>query len=405
MTRVDEDEVEDPQDRARATMFVWWSLFNLLLVAVAVGVTLWAFVTDRALRGEMTDLEETRRLACERRVIVSATPPIASIERNVPPQDRPKNGYIGDRGTDIVPLMRLTLEALRERAAPTSQPASLRLGSQEVLPSGTIHVVNLWATYCEPCRDEMPDFQALFARRADWGDSVRFVPIQLMDATEPAKAYSELEGMMPRAPVKLADRGLGDPLAKGLAADEELKLFHGQLPVTLVLDCNRRVRWAQFDALTRADFNELEAYIDRFRTELADDSDGAWCTRPWPGNGRCDPGENTPAEHSLEDCGELKRKTGEPETAPLLPVEVAPALAPCPEDTTRTPDGTCKRKLRGKPVAPDPAISKRAATCGNGVCDAGEDKSTCCLDCPCEAPLACRTVAGDKPMCLSKLKM
>jgi hypothetical protein len=406
MIQVQETEPPDAHDRARATIFVWWALFNLLLVVVAVGVTLWVFVTDRALRIEIADLQETRRLACERRVIVAATPPIVDPETEAPPQDRPRNGYFGKSGTAIVPLMRLTLEALRERGGSASQPELLRLGSQEVLPSRTIHIINLWATWCEPCRDEMPDFKALFARRADWGDSVQFVPIQLKDATDPTKAYAELAGMMPPVHVKLADRALKDPLATGLAADEELKLFHEKLPVTLVLDCNRRVRWAQFDQLSAADFKELEVYIDRFRAELEDDSAGAWCTQEWRGNGRCDPGENAIGRHSVEDCGEPKRKPGEAVVAPPPLVEVAPPPVECPEDTIRTPDGKCKRKLRGKPVAPDPEKAQRDTTCGNGVCDSTEDRTTCCLDCPCLAPLTCRTGLGDKPMCLVKgLKM
>jgi hypothetical protein len=219
------------------------------------------------------------------------------------------------------------------------------------------------------------------------------------------KAYRDLEGSMPPAPVKLADRGLKDPLATALAADEQLKLFRGNLPVTLVLDCNRRVRWAQFDQLTSADFKELEVYIDRFRAELEDRSEGSWCTQEWRGNGRCEGRENTPGpQSSVEDCGELKRRPGDPVVAP--PVEVVPPpLVECPAEMIRTADGKCKRKLRGKVVATDPGKAVRPATCGNGVCDAGENRSTCCLDCPCEAPLVCRTGADERPMCTAKLKM
>jgi hypothetical protein len=393
------------QGQATVQLQVWWALFNLLLAIVAVAVTLWVFMTDRGLREEMAQLREDRAQECSRRVVVAETPKVFDPEAIAPPQDKPRNGYFGKSGTAIDPAMRLTLEALRETSPPTTQLESLRLGSQAALPSGHIHVINLWATWCAPCRDEMPDFGGLFARRPDWGDTVRFVPIQLQDPTDPVKAYRDLEGSMPPAPVKLADRGLKDPLATALAADEQLKLFRGNLPVTLVLDCNRRVRWAQFDQLTSADFKELEVYIDRFRAELEDRSEGSWCTQEWRGNGRCEGRENTPGpQSSVEDCGELKRRPGDPVVAP--PVEVVPPpLVECPAEMIRTADGKCKRKLRGKVVATDPGKAVRPATCGNGVCDAGENRSTCCLDCPCEAPLVCRTGADERPMCTAKLKM
>ena len=388
-----------------AQVLVWWALFNLLLAIVAVAVTLWIFVTERGLRAEMAQILEARAQVCSRRVIVAEAPQVFDPEAIVPPQDTPRNGYFGNSGTAIDAVMRLTLEALREDRAPMSPPESLRLGSQAALPSGHIHIINLWATWCAPCRDEMPDFGDLFARRSDWGDTVRFVPILIQDPTDPVKAYRDLDGNLPRAPVKLADRGLNDPLGTALAADKQLKLFRGNVPVTLVLDCNRRVRWAQFDQLTSADFKELEVYIDRFRAELKDRSDGAWCTQEWRGNGRCEGRENMHGpQSSVEDCGELKRKPGEAAVAPP-PEEAPPPLVACPEDMVRMPDGKCKRPLLGKVPTIAPAKAVRPATCGNGVCDNGESRATCCLDCPCEEPLQCRAGADERLRCTNVLKM
>lgn len=168
---------------------------------------------------------------------------------------------------------------------------------------GKVVVLNFWATWCEPCRAEMPDFKALFARRADWGGAVRFLPIQIQDDSDPGRAYSGIERIMPPAPIKLADRAMGGPLAAALGSDAERTLFKGQLPVTLVLDCNRRVRWAHFSQLTDTNVADLERVIDQLRAELADDSPGAWCRKEWPGNGRCEGKEATPAGHVPEDCG------------------------------------------------------------------------------------------------------
>lgn len=378
-----------------ARMYVWWSLINLFLAVMAIGVTLWAFVKERDLRGELARLTAAR--ACAPKVLVSATPPIVDDTAvPAPPQDQAKSGYIGRSGTAIDQAMVLELEALRE-ARPDSPIEKVRLGSQQVLPSRTIHVVNLWATWCNPCLEELPDFKAMFARRPDWGDRVRFVPIMLKDAASPEMAYRDK--VMPPAPFKLADRGMDDPLAQILTADEQRSLFKGNLPVTLVLDCNRRVRWAQFEQLQGGHFKELEAYIDRFIEEIDDKSPGAWCSQVWPGNGRCEGSESTPKNHSLADCGPLKKTSGDgPETP--LPPDLVPLPSPtCPEGSDLLPDGRCKPRLRGVTKVNKPK-TPALATCGNGKCNTGEDNVNCCEDCPCEAPLVCKQMGDGPKRCL-----
>lgn len=387
---------KDPRTARVVQLQVWWSLINLLLALVAIAATMWILLEERGLRREIGRISAAREQRCTQRIIVADAPPMVDPVAVAPPQDRPKSGYFGRSGTDILPALRLQFEALRADHPTGSPPETVRLASPAVLPPRTIHVVNLWATWCDPCLDEMPDFKALFARRADWAASVRFVPIQVKDPSSPVMAYANMAISMPPTPFKLADRSLGDPLVTALAADEERKLFHGNLPVTLVLDCNRRVRWAQFEQLSSVDFTELETYVDRLREELDDTSPGSWCSQEWPGNGRCEGMEDTPGHHSLEDCGELKRRPGEaaPPEAPPPPVVV------CPDNMILTPDGKCKRKLRGN--APVTTRVTKPASCGNGKCDGDETRSTCCQDCPCTAPLVCKAAESGKQMCMVK---
>lgn len=64
-----------------------------------------------------------------------------------------------------------------------------RLGEGDPLALDTIAgpaVVNLWATWCAPCRRELPDFQEVHEQR---GDEVRFVGVNIGDRAGPASAF------------------------------------------------------------------------------------------------------------------------------------------------------------------------------------------------------------------------
>jgi thiol-disulfide isomerase/thioredoxin len=54
-------------------------------------------------------------------------------------------------------------------------------------------LVNFWASWCDPCRDEAPALQALYERHRDRGFTV--LGIDLDDATDDARAFVEEFGL------------------------------------------------------------------------------------------------------------------------------------------------------------------------------------------------------------------
>jgi len=71
---------------------------------------------------------------------------------------------------------------------PLDGAPELRLGATSEVPL----VVNVWATWCAPCRKEMPAFDAVAKR---FGSSVRFVGINLGDTKDHAQAFIDETGV------------------------------------------------------------------------------------------------------------------------------------------------------------------------------------------------------------------
>lgn len=384
--------------------WVRWAFVLAISTAVLSALTL---VLTRRNEGLVEALQQLRAQAasCPAPAHAPASRPLEVEEAPPPPPSAPlgSGSYVA-AGVDLGPVMRLRLERVRQGA-----PAgTVRFGSSEVLSPRSIHVIGLWAPWCVACKEVLPALRELFKRRGDsWGDSVRFLPVQVLDPTAPEDAIKIWGPLMPASHVQLADRSLADSFVAALR-DDSRRLYQGTLPVTLALDCNRRVRWAKIGVPGEAELKELEDWLDTFRDEMLDGDPR--CRQVWCGNGRCEAGE---AGRCEEDCGppaetqpNLRAASGPSEVAVVAPNEAddtksspskKPAQPPpCPPTCSRCDhEGRCLT-LWQRTEAPTTAP---ASGCGNGRCDPGEDTETCCRDCGCEAGLRCRT-DGERDVCV-----
>jgi len=109
---------------------------------------------------------------------------------------------------------------------------------------GSVLVINVWADWCDPCREEQPQLVRLADRYED--DGVRFLGINYQDDRHAARAWVQEFGV--------PYPSLFDPSGRS-AAD----LGFPFLPDTYVVDRGGTIRWAVFGA---TDAQELSGLID-----------------------------------------------------------------------------------------------------------------------------------------------
>ncbi len=126
-----------------------------------------------------------------------------------------------------------------------------------VLSARGVTVVNVWATYCEPCKREFPGFREL---QKGWGNNVQFLPIQLGEGES-----GSLRDVMPVAPDQLVDYTPGGAVQGELAKLGELPL-DAPIPITMLLDCRQELRWVQQGEVKN--MQEFEDAVQVLREEL-----------------------------------------------------------------------------------------------------------------------------------------
>jgi peroxiredoxin len=114
---------------------------------------------------------------------------------------------------------------------------------------GKVLILNFWATWCGPCRAEIPDFIEAYKENRSRGLEILGVSV---DRLAPEKLLAFVEKAKINYPVALADRSIVEAYKPG-----------DYIPATIVVDKKGVIRFRHVGQLEKADllklFNELVA--------------------------------------------------------------------------------------------------------------------------------------------------
>lgn len=231
-------------------------------------------------------------------VAAAPAPAVEVAEDAPPPVLRPRAPAVA-RAIDIDPprqvpgLAQLSLGLLQSGGRLSTTTLGRAMGKR-------IAVINVWATYCAPCMREMPRLLDLLDTRA-WGNDLRFVPILLEAPDEQNARQRDMLRTLRDAPTT-SKHALVDLTPAGalqtLLHEEGMLPDRATLPVTLVLDCEQRLRWLHLGELT--DAAPLADRLEELRRELPRCAPEPAPVEPTPTTG-C--GDGYCVFESGEDCG------------------------------------------------------------------------------------------------------
>jgi thiol-disulfide isomerase/thioredoxin len=144
---------------------------------------------------------------------------------------------------------------------PSLEPADLEQIERRLRAGEEIRVVNFWATWCQPCVEELPDLIALAAAQKPRGVEVIGISLDLSVPGDSAAVAMKVRDF-------LHERGIGyeNLLYTGSVPGllEALDL-PGTLPTTLVIGRDGQVLWRHEGRTTRA---RIEEALEQARTSL-----------------------------------------------------------------------------------------------------------------------------------------
>jgi len=165
-----------------------------------------------------------------RRIATPATAPIAPIQPPVNPQPELKPSTL-----EIRPELPMLTERLREREIKSLDNSTFHLSDF----IGKVVVINIWASWCGPCRREVPEYEKVRKEYSSRG--VEFIGLTMEDPkTAAAQVNRFVRDLNFGFRLGWADRELARTLMNGETA----------IPQTLVINAEGRVikHWTGYSA-------------------------------------------------------------------------------------------------------------------------------------------------------------
>src|SRR5262245_5444311 len=165
-----------------------------------------------------------------RRISTSASAPVAPIQPPTNPEPE-----LNTNASQPLPELLMLTESFREREIKSLDNSTFRLSDFV----GKVVVINLWASWCGPCRREVPEYERV--RKEYAGRDVEFIGLTTEDprtATDRVKKFVRDVNFGFR--LGWADREFARTLMNGKSA----------IPQTLVIDSAGRVikHWTGYSA-------------------------------------------------------------------------------------------------------------------------------------------------------------
>jgi len=142
-------------------------------------------------------------------------------------------------------------QASAESTSADVRPATLEQVQQAIRTPGSKAVlVNVWATWCVPCREEFPDLMRIRKEYREWGLRLLLVSADADTALPAVRQFLNAEGVTFLTYLK---QGADMPFIDGLDS-----LWSGALPATLLYDGEGNKKW----------FHEGKTSYDTLKTRI-----------------------------------------------------------------------------------------------------------------------------------------
>ena len=125
-------------------------------------------------------------------------------------------------------------------------------------PDGKPRLINFWATWCDPCREEFPELVKL---DGVYKGKIDFISVSLDDvediATSVPKFLAGMKSTMPPYLLRTADEDAAIAAISSVSSD-----FHGSLPFTILINSSGEIAYSHAGKINPVILNtELEKQV------------------------------------------------------------------------------------------------------------------------------------------------